>query len=225
MNAALANLPPTRRADVLSAVCALETATGPLAATAYRALAEADLREVVAGLLAAAGRVLIPVGTRYTSGYDDQISDRLASEGVGVLLPGDRAVLTLVLLFSVAIPRAEGKVAPEASWTGGRPVSRERLRGTKMPNPVIKAATQRLLDAGIIREVGPGLVPGPQFDRLTPAMSTALFEELVLLAEPEGNLADSIRRRRLARQEAPAHRPRPLSALHPEASAPKDDTL
>ena len=223
MNAALTALPLARRTDVLSAVCALETATGPLPATAYRALAEADLREVVTGLLAAAGRVLIPVGTRYTSGYDDQISDRLAAEGVGVLLNGDRAVLTLVLLYSVAIPRAEGKVAPEAPWTGGRPVSRERLRGTKVPNPVIKAAIQRLLDAGIIREVGPGLVPGPQFDRLTPAMSAALFEELVLLAEPEGILADAIRRRRLARQEAPASGAPLSGAPNPENTAPKDD--
>jgi hypothetical protein len=223
VNAALAALPLARRTDVLNAVCALETATGPLPATAYRALAEADLREVVTGLLAAAGRVLIPVGTRYTSGYDDQISDRLAAEGVGVLLPGDRAVLTLVLLYSVAIPRAEGKVAPEAPWTGGRPVSRDRLRGTKVPNPVIKAAIQRLLDAGIIREVGPGLVPGPQIDRLTPAMSAALFEELVLLAEPEGILADAIRRRRLARQEPPASGARLSSAPTPEKTAPKDD--
>jgi hypothetical protein len=223
VNAALTALPPGRRADVLSAVCALETATGPLPATAYRALAEADLREVVTGLLAAAGRILIPVGTRYTSGYDDQISDRLAAEGVGVLHPSDRAVLTLVLLFSVAIPRAEGKVAPEASWTGGRPVSRERLRSTKVPNPVIKAAIQRLLDAGIIREVGPGLMPGPQFDRLTPAMSATLFEELVLLAEPEGILADAIRRRRLARQEAPAPGAQSPGAPVPEASASEED--
>ena len=223
MNAALTALPPARRTDVLSAVCALETATGPLPATAYRALAEADLREVVTGLLAAAGRVLIPVGTRYTSGYDDHISDRLAAEGVGVLLPGDRAVLTLVLLLSVAIPRAEGKIAPEASWTGGRPISRERLRGTKVPNPVIKAAIQRLLDAGIIREVGPGLVPGPQFDRLTPAMSAALFEELVLLAEPEGILADTIRRRRLARQEASVPGAQSAGALVLEASTPEED--
>jgi hypothetical protein len=225
VNAALAALPSVRRTDVLSAVCALETATEPLPATSYRALAEADLREVVTGLLAAAGRILIPVGMRYTSGYDDQISDRLATEGVGVLLSGDRAVLTLVLLFSVAIPRAEGKVAPEAPWTGGRPVSRERLRGTKVPNPVIKVAIQRLLDAGIIREVGPGLVPGPQFNRLTPAMSASIFEDLVLLAEPEGILADAIRRRRLARQEAPAPGARLSGAPTPETQPIKDDVL
>jgi hypothetical protein len=223
VNAVLTALPPARRADVLSAVCALETATGPLPATAYRALAEADLREVVTGLLAAAGRVLIPVGTRYTSGYSDQIGDRLAAEGVGILHPGDRAVLTLVLLFSVAIPRAEGKVAPEAPWTGGHPVSRERLRGTKVPNPVIKTAIRRLLDAGIVREAGPGLVPGPQFDRLTPAMSATIFEELVLLTEPEGILADAIRRRRQARQEAPTAEVRPLDHLVPETSAPEED--
>lgn len=54
-------------------------------------------------------------------------------------------------------------------------------------------------------------------------MSAALFEELVLLAEPEGILADAIRRRRLARQEAPAPGTRLSGALTPEPSTPKDD--
>jgi len=54
-------------------------------------------------------------------------------------------------------------------------------------------------------------------------MSAALFEELVLLAEPEGILADAIRRRRLARQEASAPGPRSAGALILEASAPKED--
>jgi hypothetical protein len=200
MTAGLDRLPHARQTDVLTAVCALESASGPVPATSYRALAEPVLREVVSEMLAAAGRVLVQAGAGYTSGYSDHIAERLAAEGTGTLQPDDRAVLTLVLLFSVAIPRAEGKIPAEASWTHARPVTRERLYGTHLKNSVIDSALQRLRDAAIVRAVKDGLIPGPQFDRLTPAMSAALFEELVLLAEPEGPLADSIRRRRLARR-------------------------
>ena len=77
MTARLDALPTARQADILAAVCALESAHGPVATTAYRALAEPDLREAVRDLLSAAGRVLVPVGKGYTSGYDDQISARL----------------------------------------------------------------------------------------------------------------------------------------------------
>jgi len=193
-------LPPTRRADVLAAVCALECAGGPVPLTSFRALAEPALREIVQEVLAAAGRVLVQAGTGFVSGYDDRVAERLAEEGTGILRRDDRAVLALVLLFSVAIPRAEGKIPPEASWTHARPVPRERLADTRLYATAIKAALQRLQDAGIVRSTNSGLVPGPQFDRLTPAVSAALFEELVLLAEPEGALAESIRRRRRARR-------------------------
>ena len=141
------------------------------------------------------------------SGYDDGIADRLAEKGIGVLPPDDRAVLTLVLLFSVAIPRAEGKLAPEAPWTRGHPVARERLYGTKVPKGVVKAALQRLQDAGITRNVGDSVRPGPQFDRLTPTMSITIFEGLLLLADPHGPLADAIRRRRASSAPASAESP------------------
>jgi hypothetical protein len=202
MTAGLDKLPYARQTDVLTAVCALESASRPLPTSSYRALAESTLREVVGEMLAAAGRVLVQAGAGYTSGYSDHIAERLAAEGIGILQPDDRAVLTLVLLFSVAIPRAEGKVPAEASWTHARPVPRERLYSTHVKNSVIDSAVQRLRDAAIVRAVKDGLVPGPQFDRFTPAMSAALFEELVLLAEPHGPLADSIQRRRLARRTA-----------------------
>jgi hypothetical protein len=198
MTATLEMLPSARRADVLAAVCALECASGPVPLTSFRALAEPALREVVQELLAAAGRMLMPAGAGFVSGYDDQVTDRLAEEGTGVLRREDRAVLTLVLLFSVASPRAEGKIPPEASWTHAHPVPRERLADTRLPATVVGAALTRLQDAGIVRYTNGGLVPGPQFDRLTPAMSARLFEGLVLLAEPEGALAESIRRRRHA---------------------------
>lgn len=200
MTGELNRLPHARQADILTAVCALESASGPLPATSYRALAEPTLREVVSVMLAAAGRVLVHAGAGYTSGYSDHIAERLAAEGTGILQPDDRAVLTLVLLFAVAIPRAEGRIPAEAPWTYARPVARERLYGTHVKNSVIDSALQRLRDAAIVRAVKDGLVPGPQFDKLTPAMSAVLFEELVLLAEPQGALADSIRRRRLARR-------------------------
>jgi hypothetical protein len=199
---ALDMLPAGRRADVLAAVYALERASGPIPHASFRALAEPALREIVQEVLAAAGRVLVPAGTGFTSGYDDQIARRLADEGIGVLRRDDRAVLTLVLLFSVAIPRAEGKIPPEAPWTYAHPVPRERLGDTRLYATVIRAALQRLQDAGIVRARNSGLVPGPQFNRLTPVTSAAIFEELVLLAEPEGALAESIRRRQRSRGTA-----------------------
>jgi hypothetical protein len=209
MTAGLDSLPQQRQADVLAALCALETDSRPVPATSYRALAEPALREIVKEMLADAGRVLVGTGAGYTSGYDDGIADRLAEEGIGVLPLDDRAVLTLVLLLSVAIPRAEGKLAPEAPWTLGRPVPRERLQGMKVPKGIVKAALKRMQDAGITRNVGDGVCPGPQFDRLTPAMSTMIFEELLLLADPQGPLADAIRRRRASSAVASAESPAP----------------
>ncbi len=202
-------LPQQRQADVLAALCALETDSRPVPVTSYRALAEPALRQVVRETLAAAGRVLIETGTGYTSGYDDRIADRLAEEGIGVLSPDDRAVLTIVLLLSVAIPRAEGKLAPEAPWSRGRPVPRERLYDAKVQNGVVTAALRRLREAGITYEANGSVRAGPQFDRLTPAMSTTIFEELLLLADPHGPLADAIRRRRASSAPEPAESPVP----------------
>jgi hypothetical protein len=127
MTAALEMLAPARRADVLAAVCALEYASAPVPLASFRALAEPALREAVEEVLAAAGRVLLTVGTGFLSGYDDRIAARLAEEGAGVLRLDDRAVLTLVLLFCVAIPRAEGRIPHEGSWTQAQPVPRTRL--------------------------------------------------------------------------------------------------
>jgi hypothetical protein len=196
MTIGLDSLPQQRQADVLAALCALETDSRPVRAASYRALAEPALREVVRETLAAAGRVLVETGTGYTSGYDDGIADRLASEGIGVLSRDDRAVLTMVLLLSVAIPRAEGKLPPEAPWNRGHPVPRERLYDAQVPNGVVTAALRRLREAGITHEASGSVRAGPQFDRLTTAMSTTIFEELLLLADPRGPLADAIRRRR-----------------------------
>lgn len=206
MTSGLDMLPPARQADVLTAVRALETAAGPLPAKSYRALAEPALREIVTELLAEAGRVLVPTGTGFTTGYDDRISALLAADGIGVLRTEDRAVLTLVLLLSVAVPRAEGKISVDAPWTAGWPVARDRLRDdSRVKKGTVDEALRRLQDADIVRLRKDGVVPGPQFDRLTPAATAAIFEELILLAEPEGALADSIRRR----QSLPPSSPTP----------------
>ncbi|MGC4998427.1 hypothetical protein [Streptomyces sp. DT195] len=189
-------LSPQRRADVQTAVYAVETSMLPVPSSGYRALAETPLRMVVESVLASAGRTLLAVGPGYLSGYDDKIRGLLLREGLGVLPVEDRAVLTLVVLFSVVIPRASGAVLPETLWTQGEPVRKERLREAAVSDGVLDAALRRLVDADLVRSVRPGLLLGHQFLRLTPRVEARLFEELVLLADPHGALAESIQRRR-----------------------------
>jgi hypothetical protein len=105
------------------------------------------------------------------------------------------------LLHAVAIPRAKGVVAREAAWTVAEPVDPRTLSVSKLPDSVIRAAVRRLRDAGILRYgANRWIVPGPQLARLTPAAIEWIFEELIVLAEPEGLLAESVRRRRSARR-------------------------
>lgn len=200
---ALADLSPARQSEVLAALTAVETAVEPVPRTSLRALVDEGLRATLTAALAEAGRVLIETDAGFLSGYDDTIAERLAADGIGLLPEDDRAVLALVLLHAVAIPRARGDLPASDDWTGV-PVARERLHDSRQISGVrIDAALRRLQDAGILRSGGrPSIVPGPQFGRLTPDASRQLFEELVLLAEPGGALADSIRRRRAARASA-----------------------
>ncbi|MEV4905676.1 hypothetical protein AB0N46_13605 [Streptomyces albidoflavus] len=194
-------LPEHRQADVRAAVCAVETARWPVPASSLRALAEVPLRRVVEEMLAATGRVLLAVGDGFVSGYDDAIRTRLAGEGVGVLGREDRAVLTLVFLFSVAIPRARGGILGQTLWTEGVPVSRDRLKDSAVADGAVDDALARLATADLVRFKGAGVVLGPQVLRLTEASQAALLEQLVLLAEPGGALAESILRLR-ARRDA-----------------------
>ncbi|MFP8887939.1 hypothetical protein [Streptomyces mangrovi] len=193
---ALQALSHNRRADVRAAVCAVETAMLPVPWAHYRALAETPLRIVVEQVLAASGRTLLTVGGGYLSGYTDEIRQRLAHEGIGVLPRDDRAVLTLILLFSVAIPRASGATQPDQLWTQGTPVPRDQLKGCQVSDTVLTSALQRLTDADLVRRTRTGYVLGHQFLRLTPAVGAELFEQLILLADPDSPLAESIRRRR-----------------------------
>ncbi|MFE0349463.1 hypothetical protein [Streptomyces griseoluteus] len=204
---ALQALSHNRRADVRAAVCAVETAMLPVRPTHYRALAETPLRIVVEQVLAASGRTLLAVGGGYLTGYTDEIRQRLAHEGIGVLPRDDRAVLTLILLFSVAIPRASGITLPERLWTQGTPVPRDQLKDCQVSDAALTGALQRLTDADLVRRTKAGYVLGNQFLRLTPAAGAELFEQLILLADPDGPLAESIRRRRALHAVPPAAAP------------------
>lgn len=197
---ALADLTPARQADVLAALAAVETADSPVAPNGFRGLLDPSLRAILERCLGAQGRVLLRVGDGYLSGYDDRIGRRLAAAGIGVLRPDDRAVLALVLLHCVAIPRAAGRVhGPD--WTDGEPTTRQQLVKSTVPENKVRAAVQRLRDAGILRYgARRSILPGPQLARLTPQVSAELWENLILLAQPHGVMADVIRRRRLARQ-------------------------
>lgn len=216
---ALADLSPARQSEVLAALTAVETAVEPVPRTALRALVDEGLRATLTAVLAEAGRVLVETDAGFLSGYDDTVAERLAADGIGVLPEDDRAVLALVLLHTVAIPRARGDLPANDDWTGV-PVARERLHDSRQISGVrIDAALRRLQDAGILRPGGrPSIVPGPQFCRITPEASRRLFEELVLLAEPGGALADSIRRRRAARAPAP-----PAGSDDPQPYVPEEE--
>lgn len=197
---ALADLPPARQADVLAALAAVETADEPVRPGAFRALLDPSLTGTLRRCLAEAGRVLLRVGDGWLSGYDDTVAARLAADGTGVLREDDRAVLVLVLLHTVAIPRARGRSG--SGWADAEPTTKDELYRSKVPRKTVDASVGRLRDAGVLAYgARRGIVPGPQFDRLTERASASLWEELVLVADPGGVLAQVIRRRRTAQHQ------------------------
>lgn len=194
---ALTDLPLGRQADVLAALAAVETADEPVQPGEFRALLDPSLTAALRRCLSEAGRVLLRVDGGWLSGYDDTVGARLADEGAGVLRADDRAVLALVLLQTVAIPRARGKTG--TSWTDAEPTSKDELAKSKIPRKTIDASVGRLRDAGVLAYGAKHrIVPGPQFARLTEKASASLWEELVLVAQPHGVMAQVIRRRRAA---------------------------
>lgn len=181
-----------------TAVVALEAADAPVAAALFPALSDPALRRIVAAELEAAGRTLVECGPGYwLSGYPDDIADRLTEEGLGVLGPIDRAVLTLVLLHTVAIPRARGRIHSD-DWTEAVPTDLETLkRNRHLSESEITASLRRLRIAGVIPPAHKGAIePGPQFLRLSSVRSSRIWEGLLLVAQPDGPLARLIRGRR-----------------------------
>ncbi len=186
------------RVEVLAAAAAVEVADAPVPTRAFGALSDPALRAAVEDALSAAGRCLVQHDTGWVSGYRDDIADRLVEQGLGVLKPKDRAVLVLVLLHTVAIPRARGRIDSE-DWTVSEPTSVEELERNRNLNATdIRRSLRRLRTVGVLRYGHrSAIAPGPQFLRLTQKRNMRLWEELVLLCRPEGMLAHVIRRRRV----------------------------
>jgi biotin operon repressor len=183
---------------VRAAVTALENAQAPVTRADLGMLADPAIRRAVENALAACGRILIltPEGS-WTTGYPDHVAAALAREQVGALGQEQRAVLALVLLRTVAIPRAQGRL--DEAWTSsGHPVTLDELAANRQVNrTMISDALQGLRAAGYVASApSGGYILGPAMTRLTPAGVQALWEDLIILARPGGYLAERIRSRR-----------------------------
>ncbi|MEV0383754.1 hypothetical protein [Nonomuraea sp. NPDC050643] len=201
-----------RRAELVAAYMAVEQAAEPVPEVRFAALRDPALRHTLGEMLARRGRTLIQHRERWISGYDDARAAALgaleAAGPAGRLGVSERAVLTLVLVHSVAIPRAEG-LLPEDSWLSPHPTPADELRRhTQLPIGELEAALRTLRHAGLLGQVkaggemggeAGGYVPGPQFHRLTPAARRRLQEELILAAGPNTPLATAVLARRSAR--------------------------
>jgi hypothetical protein len=171
------------RGEIMAAVAAVELAEAPVPQKAYLALSDGALRGMVGEVLAAGGRRLTERGDcAWLSAYDDEVADEL---------------LALVLLHTVAIPRASGEI-DSPDWTVAKPVSRRALHLSRgLHNKTIDESLRRLQARGILRRGHRAdIVPGPQFLRLSETRSRQLWEDLVLLCKPAGAQAAQIRRRR-----------------------------
>jgi len=193
-----------RRAELVAAYMAVEHAAEPVPEVRFPALREPALRRTVERMLGLSGRTLIKTSpAHWTSGYSDRVREALAADPACALPVSDRAVLTLVLIHSVAIPRAEGLLTDD-SWLSPYPAPLEELRRrSQLTISELEGALRRLRAAGLVAHVkaGPdeasgGYVPGPQFHRLTEAARRRLQEQLILAAGPDSPLAAAIRARR-----------------------------
>jgi hypothetical protein len=184
-------------------ITALEVAAVPLTAKHWPDLGDPAVRAEIDRRLRRAGRQLLTVALHgddsdpdtvgYISGYDDAVADRLAQERRPALTEQDLAVLAMVLLYGVLLPRAAGRL-PGSSWATGVPVAREQLSNNRhLRDRQIDESLTRLRAAGL---VGRGNVPGPAWWRLSPQRQTLLWQNVVLLCRPGGALAAEIRRQR-----------------------------
>ncbi|WP_433239889.1 hypothetical protein ACQPYK_33490 [Streptosporangium sp. CA-135522] len=186
-----------RRAEIVAAFMAVEHAAEPVHEARFTALRDPVLRRALAEMLQRRGRVLLQDREAWTSGYAPEVAAQ-AGTTVG---ESERAVLTLVLIHSVAIPRADGLLAAD-SWLSPFPAQPEELRRhTRLPIGELEAALRTLRHAGLVAQVkageeAGGYVPGPQFHRLTPQARRRLQEELILAAGPHTPLAAAVRANR-----------------------------
>lgn len=187
-----------RRAELVAAFMTIEHAAEPVPEARFAALRDPALRRTLADMLHRRGRTLIQTRERWISGYCDDVVDMVRSS----LGTAERAVLVLVLVHSVAIPRAEGLLAAD-TWLSPYPAPAEELRRhSQLPIGELEAALRTLRHAGLValvksgkEDVG-GYIPGPQFHRLTAAARQRLQEDLILAAGPHTPLAVAIRTKR-----------------------------
>lgn len=191
------------RDDLLTLVARLEQSVAPLPRTSLPA--DPVRRTALDEVLDARGRVLVHVpgdGEAVTSGYATDVADRLASRGLGVLPPDDRAVLALILLLCVAVPAARGH--RQMPWSSAAPVPRAELDKSKLPDVVIREGLRRLDDAGLVVNArGHGVSPGPALDRLTETQLSRIERDLLHLAAPD----DPVIRRLVDRLDQQSPRP------------------
>ncbi|XVQ08685.1 hypothetical protein ACQP1W_39965 [Spirillospora sp. CA-255316] len=209
-----------RRAELVAAYMAVEYAAEPVPEVRFAALREPALRRTLEEMLRLGGRTLVRSsrsggrggpsargdGTGWISGYRDDVAAVLGADPGCVPSVEDRAALVLVLIHSVAIPRAAGLLSDD-SWTSTYPAPLEELRRrSQLPVGELEASLRRLRTAGLVAQVkgageeAGGFVPGAQFHRLTPAARRRLQEELILAAGPDSPLAAAIRARRRGRE-------------------------
>lgn len=194
-------LSSTDQVAVREAIGALEIVEGAIGPGVFSALDDPALRKSVSTVLRQSGRTLIKAGDGWTTGYCDDIADTLAEQEIGVLASADRAVLVLVLLRSVAIPRARGKTAG-TTWgnsDGVRGTSIDELKQNRdISRAQIEESIRRLHAAGLIGRRRGLLYPGPALLRLTPQRAAQLWQNLLLVAAPDSIYARALRARRAA---------------------------
>src|SRR5690349_14046830 len=102
----LGSLTDRQRELVEAAYALLEQSSEPVHRQLLPALQDATSQDRLEALLRRTGRTLVAVdGIHFTSGYDDSVRAELSESGWQPLPVADRAVLVLVLVHSVAIPR------------------------------------------------------------------------------------------------------------------------
>jgi hypothetical protein len=192
-------LSATDETAVGEAVGALEIVDGSVPSGVFPALEDPALRKAISARLEECGRTLIRVGEGWTSGYRDDVADTLIELGIGVLPPEDRAVLILVLLRTVAIPRARGS-ATGKTWgntEGVRGTSVDELaRNRNISKNQITESVRRLCGCGLVDRHRGMLLPGPALLRLTSKRAAQLWENLLLVAAPDSVYAQAVRARR-----------------------------
>ncbi|MEU8058646.1 hypothetical protein [Microbispora bryophytorum] len=184
--------------NIRKIICALETAEGPIRRADLPMLADPAIRAAVEITLARCGRTLISVGSHsWITGYPVAVASALARNQLGTLQPMERAVLALVLLHTVAIPRARGTHLDD-TWASTHPVHMDTLIANRtIKRTAAVAALRGLRRAGFVATAkAGGYLPGPALLRLTPTQRNLLWEDLIVLGRPNGYMARRIREQR-----------------------------